>query len=138
MTEENKHVLICKGAVEEVFATCTQFAVDGAVSPLDAVHLTLMQHQTTRLNADGFRVIAVAYKDIAEPQSNYRNEDESDLTLLGYSAFLDPPKVREWISSALASPDLVLEAQPPAQPHGCIVVERPIRGHAIGYRSTGR
>src|SRR6516165_1861965 len=36
-------------------------------------------------------------------------------------------KVREWISSALASPDLVLEAQPPAQPHSCVVVERPIR-----------
>src|SRR6201985_1580746 len=36
-------------------------------------------------------------------------------------------KVREWISSALASPDLVLEAQPPAQPHGRVVVEHPIR-----------
>src|SRR6188472_139873 len=36
-------------------------------------------------------------------------------------------KVREWISSALASPDFVLEAQPPAQPHSRVVVERPIR-----------
>jgi len=38
-----------------------------------------------------------------------------------------PVEVREWICPAPASPDLVLEAQPPAQPHGCIVVERPIR-----------
>jgi len=38
-----------------------------------------------------------------------------------------PVKVREWIGPALASPDLVLEAQPPAQPHSCVVVERPIR-----------
>src|SRR5512140_143112 len=38
-----------------------------------------------------------------------------------------PVKVREWISSALASPDLVLEAQPPAQPHSGVVVDRPIR-----------
>src|SRR5271168_4664539 len=38
-----------------------------------------------------------------------------------------PVKVREWISSALASPDLVLEAQPPAQPHSGVVVERPVR-----------
>jgi hypothetical protein len=37
-----------------------------------------------------------------------------------------PVKVREWISSALASPDLVLEAQPPAQPHSRVIVERPI------------
>src|SRR3954451_24124983 len=38
-----------------------------------------------------------------------------------------PVEVREWIRPAPASPDLVLVAQPPAQPHGCVVVERPIR-----------
>src|SRR5499427_6911353 len=38
-----------------------------------------------------------------------------------------PVKVREWIGSALASPDLVLDAQPPAQPHSGVVVDRPIR-----------
>jgi hypothetical protein len=38
-----------------------------------------------------------------------------------------PVKVREWIAPALASPDVVLEAQPPAQPHSRVVVERPIR-----------
>src|SRR5436189_1689418 len=38
-----------------------------------------------------------------------------------------PVKVREWISPALASPDLVLEAQPPTQPHSSVVVERPLR-----------
>src|SRR5436190_6131501 len=38
-----------------------------------------------------------------------------------------PVEVREWISPTPVSPDLVLVAQPPAQPHGCIVVERPIR-----------
>src|SRR5215204_4193369 len=38
-----------------------------------------------------------------------------------------PVKEREWISSALASPDLVLEAQPPAQPHRGVVVDRPVR-----------
>src|ERR1700739_904047 len=38
-----------------------------------------------------------------------------------------PVEVREWVRPALASPDLVLVAQPPAQPHGCVVVERAIR-----------
>src|SRR5260370_39161818 len=38
-----------------------------------------------------------------------------------------PVKVREWIGPALASPDLVLDAQPPAQPHSCVGVERPVR-----------
>src|SRR5215831_10005896 len=38
-----------------------------------------------------------------------------------------PVKVREWISPAPASPDFVLEAQPPAQPHSGVAVDRPIR-----------
>src|ERR1700756_3891366 len=38
-----------------------------------------------------------------------------------------PIKVREWISPAPASPDLVLDAQPPAQPHSGVVVDRPVR-----------
>jgi hypothetical protein len=38
-----------------------------------------------------------------------------------------PVKVREWISPALASPDFMLEAQPPAQPHSGVVVDRPVR-----------
>ena len=38
-----------------------------------------------------------------------------------------PVEVREWICPASASPDLVLGAQPPAQPHSRVAVERPIR-----------
>ena len=44
------------------------------------------------LNADGFRVVAVAYKEMAPSKTTYSIADESDLTLLGYIAFLDPPK----------------------------------------------
>ena len=48
---------------------------------------------TTRLNEDGFRVIAVAYKEIDAPKpALFASTDEADLTLLGYIAFLDPPK----------------------------------------------
>jgi Mg2+-importing ATPase len=91
-TEEKKHLLICKGAVEEVFAACAYYAADGEVASLDASHLVEMQQQTARLNADGFRVIAVAYKEFPEPRAAYHTGDESGLVLLGYVAFLDPPK----------------------------------------------
>ena len=91
-TEEKKHLLICKGAVEEVFAACAHYAMDDEVAPLDASHLVQMQQQTVSLNADGFRVIAVAYKEIPDPRPTYRTGDESSLILLGYIAFLDPPK----------------------------------------------
>jgi len=91
-TEEKKRLLICKGAVEEVFAACSHYAMDGDVALLDASHLVQMQDQTTRLNADGFRVIAVAYKDFPDRRPAYHTADESDLVLLGHVAFLDPPK----------------------------------------------
>ncbi len=48
--------------------------------------------QTIALNSDGFRVVAVAYKEMDKPQAVYSVADEADLTLLGYIAFLDPPK----------------------------------------------
>jgi P-type Mg2+ transporter len=99
-TEEGKHILICKGAVEEVFAACTNYAMDDDVARLDTSHLIQMQQQTARLNADGFRVVAVAYKEIAEPRSSYRIGDEGDLILLGYIAFLDPPKESAGIAIA--------------------------------------
>jgi Mg2+-importing ATPase len=70
------------------------------VALLDTSHLAQMQLQTARLNADGFRVIAVAYKEIADLRPSYRIEDESDLTLLGYIAFLDPPKESAGIAIA--------------------------------------
>src|SRR5208337_390202 len=49
-----------------------------------------------------------------------------------------PVEVREWIDPALASPDLVLGAQPPAQPHRCVRVERPIRLAESAYRKVVR
>ena len=55
-----------------------------------------------RLNADGFRVVAVAYKEMPPEQAAYSVGDEADLTLLGYIAFLDPPK--ESAAAAIAAP----------------------------------
>jgi Mg2+-importing ATPase len=88
----DKHVLICKGAVEEIFAACTHYELDGAVGELDAGHFATAKKETSQLNADGFRVVAVAYKNVNVPQGAYAVADEKDLTLLGYIAFLDPPK----------------------------------------------
>jgi Mg2+-importing ATPase len=91
-TQEGKHLLICKGAVEEVFAACRHYVMDGEVAPLDASHLIQMQQQIASLNADGFRVIVVAYKEIPDPRPSYHTGDESNLVLLGYIAFLNRPK----------------------------------------------
>src|SRR5271156_2309631 len=86
-----KHRLICKGAPESVFLKCTQFELDGKILPMDPAPLANVKEEYDKLSADGFRVIAIAYRDL-EPKATYHKEDEKDLTLRGYIAFLDPPK----------------------------------------------
>ena len=98
--DDGVHILICKGAVEEVFAACKHYAIDGETGPLDASHFASAMDTTANLNADGFRVVAVAFKEMPT-QATYSVADEADLTLLGYIAFLDPPK--ETCAAALAT-----------------------------------
>jgi Mg2+-importing ATPase len=102
--QEQHHTLICKGAVEEVLAICTQVhtpdPVDASLDgrhvmptlPLDAALLARTQAVTAGLNAEGLRVVAVAVKTLPPGQATYSVTDEAGLTLIGYIAFLDPPK----------------------------------------------
>ncbi len=106
--QEQHHELICKGAVEEVLAVCTQVrspeptgvAIDASLDgeramptlPLDAALMARTKAVTAGLNAEGLRVVAVAVKTLPPGQATYSVADESGLTLIGYIAFLDPPK----------------------------------------------
>lgn len=89
---EDHHELICKGAVEEMLAVCGTVRVDGHDMPLDAERLARVRQTTQELNEEGLRVVAVAMKETASSQAVYSQSDEQDLTLVGYVAFLDPPK----------------------------------------------
>ena len=55
---DGAHILICKGAVEEIFAVCTRYAIDDEVGALDESHFAAAKETTAKLNADGFRVVA--------------------------------------------------------------------------------
>ena len=90
-TPQGKHRLICKGAPESVLSRCTQFELDGEVYPMEPLLLEDLREEYDQLSADGFRVLAIAYRDI-DPKSTYSKDDEHDLILKGYIAFLDPPK----------------------------------------------
>jgi Mg2+-importing ATPase len=88
---DGSHRLICKGAPEAIFARCTRFELDGEIEAVDGVLLDDLREEHEGLSRDGFRVLALAYRDFA-PRPAYTKDDESDLTLAGYVAFLDPPK----------------------------------------------
>jgi Mg2+-importing ATPase len=85
------HRLICKGAPEEVFRRCTTFDCEGERLPMDHMLIDDLRLEHEKLGADGFRVLAVAYRDF-EPKASYGKADESGLVLRGYVAFFDPPK----------------------------------------------
>ncbi|HYR25079.1 MAG TPA: magnesium-translocating P-type ATPase, partial [Aquabacterium sp.] len=87
-----ERLLICKGAVEEVFSVCREGDFGGQRVALDDSHLPAIQAAAQALNEDGFRVIAIAYRPLTAETHTMSVADESDLILLGYVAFLDPPK----------------------------------------------
>ncbi|MCL2648600.1 MAG: magnesium-translocating P-type ATPase [Phycisphaerales bacterium] len=86
-----KHRLICKGAPESVYPRCTHFELEGQLYPMEQLLLDELKEEYDQLSSDGFRVLAIAYRD-GEPRSVYSKDDEHDLILKGYVAFLDPPK----------------------------------------------
>jgi Mg2+-importing ATPase len=88
---EGKAILLTKGAPEEVFLHCSQFELDGKLSTMDANQVVWLKQEYDRLSDDGFRVLAVATKDLSGKQICAK-DDERGLILRGYVAFLDPPK----------------------------------------------
>jgi Mg2+-importing ATPase len=97
-TPEGKDRIISKGAPEAIFPRCASFELDGKLFPMDHAHIGKLQEEHERLSADGFRVLAIASKDVAargtaaSGATPYGKADEVALILNGYVAFLDPPK----------------------------------------------
>jgi len=89
---EEGHKLISKGAPEEIFKRCTKYELDGEILEMEYLIVTDLKEEFDSLSAEGFRILAVAYKDIGHKKEVYSKEDEKDLILKGYVAFLDPPK----------------------------------------------
>jgi len=89
-----EHLLICKGALEEVLAVCNAVERGAEVLALDAEVLARIHAVASELNAQGLRVVAVASRVLRGDarRAAYGVADEAELTLLGYVAFLDPPK----------------------------------------------
>ncbi len=89
---DGPHILICKGAVEEVYHACDRIEFHGEVVPLEEEQREQVQEVAQRFNDEGFRVIAVAYRELPSGQATCGVADEAHLVLAGYIAFLDPPK----------------------------------------------
>ena len=88
---EGKRHIITKGAEEEIFKKCDRYELSGEIRKIEPGLLDRFREEANKLQRDGFRVLAVAYKEI-ETKETYSKDNEKNLILKGYVSFLDPPK----------------------------------------------
>jgi Mg2+-importing ATPase len=89
---QDDHVLICKGAVEEIYTCCDRYQIDEEIYPLIGMIRDDLFEEVASLNSNGYRVLAIAYNEFPPDRKHFTHDDERNLILLGYIAFLDPPK----------------------------------------------
>ena len=87
-----KTQMVTKGAVEEMLSVCSFAEYGKEVMPLTQELRNMILKTVDALNDKGFRVLAIAQKNSPSPAGAFGVKDECDMVLLGYLAFLDPPK----------------------------------------------
>lgn len=90
--KQGKRQIITKGAVEEVIEICSHAEFDKAVQPFSLELKQKAGQICEQMNKQGMRVLAVAQKSYLDKECNFSIKDESDMVLIGFLAFLDPPK----------------------------------------------
>ncbi|WP_454052206.1 magnesium-translocating P-type ATPase [Clostridium sp. Marseille-Q7071] len=90
--KDGKRQLVTKGAVEEMLSICTFAEYNGEVVELTEKIKNKVLNMVTKLNNEGMRVIAVAQKNDIPDENTFSIKDESNMVLMGYIGFLDPPK----------------------------------------------
>ena len=87
-----KTQMITKGAIEEMLSISNYIDIEGTVSPLTNERRESVLAKVRALNEDGLRVIGVSQKTNPSVVGEFSVKDESDMVLIGYLAFLAPPK----------------------------------------------
>lgn len=87
-----KRQIITKGAVKEMMQICSHTEVGNKVVPFTPELRVKAYEISKKMNHQGLRVLAVAQKSFLSKENNFAVEDESGMVLIGYLAFLDPPK----------------------------------------------
>ncbi len=92
MDKNGKTQMVTKGAIEEMLAVSTYAEIDGEVKPLTEEIKKRILRTVDSLNNDGFRVLGLSQKSNPSAVGTFGVADECDMVMIGYLAFLDPPK----------------------------------------------
>ncbi|PFO67959.1 magnesium-translocating P-type ATPase [Bacillus cereus] len=89
----NERIMLCKGAVREVVSICSFIKENNKIIPMTDEIQRRNKHLIELWQEQGMRVVAVAYKQLnSDKVGSYSINDESDMILVGYVGFLNPPK----------------------------------------------
>ena len=86
-----KRQIITKGAIEEMLAICTHAEYNGQIQPVTSELCKVILQKSLEMNHEGMRVLGVAHKSWVD-KNTFTVADESQMVLIGFLAFLDPPK----------------------------------------------
>ncbi len=89
---KGQRLLIAKGAPEEIHKICTHCETDENITDMTSACQSKFEQRYNDLSAEGYRVLAVAYKKVDDTKTHYSIDDEGDMVFLGFLSFLDPPK----------------------------------------------
>ena len=90
--ENGKRQLITKGAVDEILNICSFIDIDGQAHELTNELREKAYKVYDKHNSDGLRVLAIAQKNEIHDVNTFDTQDESNMVLIGFVGFLDPPK----------------------------------------------
>lgn len=90
--DDKQHIMITKGAVEEMLKVCSHVELDGEVVSLTPELKNKMEAVSIDMNKEGMRALGVAYKIDVHDSAVYSIKDENNMILVGFMGFLDPPK----------------------------------------------
>lgn len=88
----DKRQLVTKGAAEEMLSICSYAEYKGEVVPLTDDIREEVKEMVKQLNREGMRVLAIAQKNNVPHEEVFGVKDETEMVLMGYIGFLDPPK----------------------------------------------
>lgn len=91
MNKKHEHLLVTKGAAEEMLACSNRLEINDKITMLDQEQRQEILNKINQMNQDGLRVVLLAYKKNPAPVGEF-SVDEKELILTGFLAFLDPPK----------------------------------------------
>ena len=137
LEREGQRELLVKGAPDDILRLCTSGEGAAGPQPLDAAARAQAQATCHALEDQGFRVLAIACRSVPPTQDHAVVHDESALVLVGFAAFLDPPKASaavalQALQEAGVAVKLVTGDSDRVTRHVCQTLGLPVRGVLTG------